>query len=728
MVIILSSCFGTPPSSSFFDSDEDSSSPITADVSKLQFSNIFSGAVSTQDQPEIRGSDFSDFNGGSLKLFLDSSCKSQIGTAPISNSNVLVSNIDFDKNESSVGEKHFYAKFTKSSGESTDCIDTNLKYKFALESQMLLSAAVNSVIDSSGEIIYLIGQSNTEKGFLAKHNRTSGETSILSNFMTDSGINLEAPKGISLSDDDKILYLTDSNLGLLKIDLESQQSSVVSSSSVGGGAGLFTPTQLVINSAQTTAYMIGANGLAIYIVDLSTGVRSTIQTGSGPSFGDLTDLVLSADEATLYVIDRSALMVLEVDIATGIRSILSAPGTGTGTSFVTPHSINIDISNNRLFIGDTGFAGIFSVSLASGTKGNRSILASSSVGSGTNIQTPSSMNFDSSTNKLIFFDEGVDAVLLVDTSSGNRSLVYTNNIGTGPSLDRPYGLHINKTGTTIYVADTQLDAILAIDVATGNRSYASGGGVGSGTALQSIRDVVINNSGTKLYVSDQDARRVFEIDLATGNRSILYSLGSPFAPSGIAISADDSTLFVTDNSAFSRVFSVNTSTGSGTLIASNSTGSGDFLSRMAKVALSTDESKLYITSDNTTPATYEVELNSGSASSVRTKISGDSVGTGESTFNSYSIVINADSTIAYISNLDTSTGLNSSIQAIPLTGSNRLHRTIVSGTSKGIGPLVSIARDMVYSPDHKYLYLVEDGWNLIMKVNVETGDRYLISK
>ena len=161
----------------------------------------------------------------------------------------------------------------------------------------------------------------------------------------------------------------------------------------------------------------------------------------------------------------------------------------------------------------------------------------------------------------------------------------------------------------------QLDAILAIDVATGNRSYASGGGVGSGTALQSIRDVVINNSGTKLYVSDQDARRVFEIDLATGNRSILYSLGSPFAPSGIAISADDSTLFVTDNSSFSRIFSVNTSTGSGTLIASNSTGSGDFLSRMAKVALSTDESKLYIASDNTTPATYEVELNSGSASS-----------------------------------------------------------------------------------------------------------------
>ena len=111
----------------------------------------------------------------------------------------------------------------------------------------------------------------------------------------------------------------------------------------------------------------------------------------------------------------------------GNRTIFSQGGgsaVGTGDAFDTPVGVVLDSTNNRLLVADAGLDAIVAVSLASGTEGNRTILSrggSSSVGSGDIVfDTPRSLVLESTNNRLLVADAGLDAIVAVSPGRAVR--------------------------------------------------------------------------------------------------------------------------------------------------------------------------------------------------------------------------------------------------------------------------------------------------------------------
>ena len=160
---------------------------------------------------------------------------------------------------------------------------------------------------------------------------------------------------------------------------------------------------------------------------------------------------------------------------------------------------------------------------------------------------------------------GADGVLNTIAGTGVPGFSGDGGVGTAAQLTRPGGLAL--AGSTLYVADTWNHRVRAVDLGTGVIRSVAGtglalftgdGGPAADASLNAPTGLAVSSDGTTLFVSDALNHRVRMIDLTSGIITTFAGTGDPAfeaggsagatalrEPGGLAVSAFD-LLYIAD--------------------------------------------------------------------------------------------------------------------------------------------------------------------------------------
>lgn len=273
------------------------------------------------------------------------------------------------------------------------------------------------------------------------------------------------------------------------------------STMVGGGASLFAPSGLARASnlnPDSAFYVTDTLTDSLLRIDPITGLRTVVSsaiTGSGPAFVSPVSVFVQAN-GNLLVVDEGLLALIGVDAITGNRTIISgcldascSAMVGTGVVFSAPHDLFIDSSGSAILL-DSMLEAVFRVDVSTG---NRNLISSLAVGSGPGFVVPRNITVDAAGNILVS-DSNVNSsapgtIFRIDPITGERSIVASGSVGSGRNLELPVGLTVDSFGN-IVVLDFAPGILLLIDPLTGDRSVLSSSQHGSGLTLSAPSSIV----------------------------------------------------------------------------------------------------------------------------------------------------------------------------------------------------------------------------------------------
>lgn len=415
-----------------------------------------------------------------------------------------------------------------------------------------------AVTTTDGDTFYIsqFGSHTIRKVSLSGNSVTTIAGALGQNGNTDAtgtAASFNAPMG--LVEDNGYLYVCDrSNHAIRRIDLATNAVTIVAGSTAGtAGTSNGNGTAARFNFP----YMIISDGTYLYISDsgahtirtLQIGGSWTVDTlagtaasagtsdgvGSAARFRSPRGLALSADKKTLYVADASNNLIRSIDIdplsvnyrqvttIAGQASVaVTADGTGTGATFVSPSHLAADSTN--LWITDTTAGLVRRMNLSTGVVttvvggGDSTVVGSEAVGR--TALAASVSGITQFGTKLYFvvaanrsYLRSIDTTTFqTQTLAGYSSvnwdrIVRGDNDGTLADYKRSY-FFAGSDGNYIYALDSRSYAIyrLSMDGSSptliiGNPGTAgTADGVGTAARLGDARGLVV--SGDYVYFVD----------------------------------------------------------------------------------------------------------------------------------------------------------------------------------------------------------------------------------
>ena len=151
------------------------------------------------------------------------------------------------------------------------------------------------------------------------------------------------------------------------------------------------------------------------------------------------------------------------------------------------------------------------------------------------------------------------------TLAGSGSATHADGTGAAASFSKPRGVAVSPSGTHLFVGDHNNHRIRQVVIATGVVTTIAGSGsathadgTGAVASFNYPNGVAVSPSGTHLFVGDTYNNRIRQVVIATGvvttiagSGSASYADGTGAAAgfnelNGVAVSPDDSTLYVID--------------------------------------------------------------------------------------------------------------------------------------------------------------------------------------
>jgi hypothetical protein len=252
-------------------------------------------------------------------------------------------------------------------------------------------------------------------------------------------------------------------------------------------------------------------------LDLSNGSRRMLAdvSLSDPSI-DSTGLAVNAQGDEVVMLNRGEGRILRCPLGLDpTRFPLSNQLHGSGPR-INPYAVVAEAG--YALIVDAFGRQLVRVELATG---DRTVLSSAAVGTGTAFSFPSGLALDVIGDRALVLDGAT--LLAVDLTSGDRSVIsrsFTPAVGTGPAIGSPAvlsGYVDTENDRIMLISGTSL---MAIDLSTGNRSVFSGTGTGTGHLPSALRDLTYDFSGER-YLAIGNDDHVIAIDRSTGNRTVI---------------------------------------------------------------------------------------------------------------------------------------------------------------------------------------------------------------
>lgn len=350
---------------------------------------------------------------------------------------------------------------------------------------------------------------------------------------------------------------------------------------------------------------------------LTDGTTILVPNPAGSSFYSV--LPLYDDLARrLYAIDDDGVLV-EVDL-TDHETVTTLSREGSdGISVGLVSEAVLDRANGIIYAYSDTLAAVVSIRVADGA---RSIVASSTAGTGPGLESPTYLAFGGS--RLFAATGGFEPVVLeIDLASGNRTVIAGDEGGAGSDFLSIQGLVTDSAGSVLYVADFTGD-LLAVDPATGAPAIVSPEtqGLPDGAVFEQYLGMQFVDGNGSVLISDCQHGQVISIDPSDGARSILTppfrGSGPPLIdPMAMAVRQGGDALITLnrkggtrDTSAVSNVISVDTTTGDRAIVSNAAVGSGEALAYVFDVIDDSAHGR-YLATDNQTTAVLAIDPDTG---------------------------------------------------------------------------------------------------------------------
>ena len=306
---------------------------------------------------------------------------------------------------------------------------------------------------------------------LFRVNRTSGNRTDLLEDTLGSGVDLQSRsmRGVACGLDGRWIYTTSAgaSVTVTAVDLSTAARTLVSGDGAGSGVtaeGLGRP-----------AVHGGGSQLAckwndeIYRVDLGTGARSILASntvGTGPDLSNAADLKYAPGDDSLYFVDVNRDRLGRLDPATGNRVAVSDAVAGGGPPWALPELLALDETRGVAYVCDRGSPRtVLETSLSTG---ERTVLASNTVGSGGFLPGGEDLVFDPAGQRLFYVSDyqrqPAVGIVEIDAVTGDHDRTAEFASGEGPWPRRPIDAAYDPARHRLFVADWQLRAVILIDV------------------------------------------------------------------------------------------------------------------------------------------------------------------------------------------------------------------------------------------------------------------------
>ncbi|MEM6558893.1 MAG: cadherin-like domain-containing protein [Myxococcota bacterium] len=476
-------------------------------------------------------------------------------------------------------------------------------------------------------------------------NLATGDRTVVSDDGTGGDPMFVDPGSVAVSEDETTAYVVDSGLNaIVSVDLATGDRTVVSDAAMGGDPQFMRPRSLVLSADETTAYVVDAGLEALLSVNLVTGDRTVLADNDTPNGGRRFNspgvVAVNVDETTAYILNRNSRELLSLDLATGARTLVSR--------FLSPVSVALSADETTAYVADSEL-GIFAVDL---DNGEQTSVSSGAPGGGPQLSNPRVLALSAEGTTAYVLDAVSNAPLLsVDLVSGVRNVISDRETGSGPQFQFPRSMALTADETTAYVVDSTLDALLSVNLATGERRVVSDDDTGGETQFDDPQSIALTRDDTTAYVVDLGLAALLSVNLATGDRTVVSDTatgGEPefFRPRSIALNASETLAYVGDGNSQNTgsLLAVNLVTGARTVIFEGANGGPPSPNPPQSVALSVDETTVYVIESTSFPELFSVNLASGALMSVSDRDRGG----GPQLFNPWSLVLSPDETTAYV--------------------------------------------------------------------------------
>lgn len=575
---------------------------------------------------------------------------------------------------------------------------------------------------------------------LVSYHAMTGIGQLLADFSKASANSALADVAVDAAND-RALVVDWGQDALIAVNLMNGDLQSVLSQGTGTGPTTLAPSfGLAHDPAGNRAFVtVGGSVNAVLSINLATGVRTIVSgpgVGTGTAFSNPTGIAYDATASRLLVADApsTGAAIYSVDLATGTRVVLSqSPGTGTGPSMTAPLSIKLDVARNRLYVLDALTTNsVFSVDLATG---NRSLIASPSVGTGVALNNGRGLAYQPSFSRL-FVPQTAGNVVSILTDTLTRGNVVDGRVGAGFRLDHPRTVHAEQTSgaiTSLLFGEPEAQRIMRLDLATSTSSTVSGSARGTGPALGRLVDFVLDtrapaNGRSAFGLLGSPGNALVSVDLNTGNRATLTALTATAQPRNLRLDAGANRVIYTNadfSGSTSGFYSIQLPGLGQSAISSSSVGSGPAFTGPSTFVLEPATSPTRALFVDLNPSAWRtLDLGSGARGSFTT--------------------INGNPALPLLGSLfldDPNSqvyGLNIYPPHLFVTtltpGGGEIGRDMVSGQvpgSMGIigsGPLVTFGSGVFVDTTRNVAFVSDSTAGTIMAIDLASGDRVVISR
>jgi len=365
----------------------------------------------------------------------------------------------------------------------------------------------------------------------------NGNRKVISGGSVGTGTGLDDPAGLVMRGEN--ILLVDKAAGaVIEIDATNGNRTVLSRLvDIGDGDALTSPTAIALANPDdlSTAHVTTPSGDRLFAIDLETGDRTVYEntsTSGANRFGNATQVAVV--NGRILAIGQAGNSVISVNPLDGTRSTYSISFDGNGPDFQQLRGIAFGLGNSgdpRLVATDAGVDKIFSLY----GQGARRLMPVNAVGEGELMRDGNGqIEFDPVAARLYYRGQLSAAVyanlgIKIHVENGNRQWLYPED-PTSPLFASATDFAVDETSGRVFFTDGISVRELAYELPY-RSSSESWTAVGKGIAFQSAKWIFHDSDAGESYISDTDSNALIKVDMATGDRSVVSDeeTDSPFS-------------------------------------------------------------------------------------------------------------------------------------------------------------------------------------------------------
>ena len=328
----------------------------------------------------------------------------------------------------------------------------------------------------------------------------------------------------------RLIYSDFSHNIIAELDLTTNESSIISSNTIGSGDDFTDLRQLDVNLEANKAYVVdlGENiGSAIIEVDLSSGDKRTLFNLEDELYQSLRGLVYSSSHDMIYVTNQADSTIFSIDLVSGNRGEVSVLTLGGEVEeYCNPEMLTLNNDNTILyFICNNSSDFIMSMDILTGKtnviSGELTVSGIDSIiGVGPDFSRLRNIKYNESNHTLSVTDDEKDGIFIVDIATGNRDFIMPLKNGKGDRLFLPAGLQFGAVPGEYFIADNTAGIVRVVGDSWETLDDST---VGLGPIMGGSRDLLFSSSDSVFYAIDSSEHRIFSINPLTGDRTLFGS-------------------------------------------------------------------------------------------------------------------------------------------------------------------------------------------------------------